>query len=222
MVTVASKSDVVLISQGYDDHAHGPTLTKLSRRFPLMKYICPPSAKPILTSCGIGEQFITTIRPGESRTFTNSKNSTVEITATAGALLGPPWQAKENGYLIRGSQPKTDSLNKYDVYYEPHCMYDEQELSQYRADIVITPVTAQELPAFTLVAGGKKALRLSQILEAKFVIPMANGNLNQSGLLSAVIRSSGSEGDFSGLLERLKSKTKLIPAPAGKELTVLL
>ncbi len=63
---------------------------------------------------------------------------------------------------------------------------------------MITPVTAQELPAYTLVAGGQKALRLSQILEAKYVIPMANGNLEQSGLLSAIIRSSGSEGEFSG------------------------
>ena len=64
MIAVASKTDFVLISQGYDDHAHGPTLTKLSGCVPSMKYICPPSAKSILTSCGIREQFITIIRPG--------------------------------------------------------------------------------------------------------------------------------------------------------------
>lgn len=66
--------------------------------------------------------------------FANKKGSAVEIFATSGALLGPPWQAKENGYLIRG---KAKQGNKYDLYYEPHCMYDEAELAAFEAEVII-------------------------------------------------------------------------------------
>jgi len=78
---------------------------------------------------------------GEMFVFTNDKGNSVEIKATAGALLGPPWQPKENGYLIRALSTTSSAsnsielINKYDVYYEPHCMFDEQELSQYTADV---------------------------------------------------------------------------------------
>ena len=44
-------------------------------------------------------------------------------------------QAKENGYLMRGPPRSSDGVNKYEVYYEPHCMYDERELAQYKADV---------------------------------------------------------------------------------------
>ena len=88
---------------------------------------------------------------GETKQFTNAKKNSIELTATSGALLGPPWQEKENGYLIRPYTPhKSSSGNniviskkdkydpsKYEVYYEPHCMFDEQELSQYSADVSI-------------------------------------------------------------------------------------
>mmetsp|Transcript_13804 Transcript_13804/g.20675 ORF Transcript_13804/g.20675 Transcript_13804/m.20675 type:complete len:318 (+) Transcript_13804:57-1010(+) len=219
---VATKSDIILISQGFDDHAHRPTLTELSKSFPTKKYVCPPSAKPILLSCGVKDQYISTIRPGEMFVFTNEKGNSVEIKATTGALLGPPWQPKENGYLIRALPTISSVSDKYDLYYEPHCMFDEQELSQFSADVVITPIVSQELPAYTLVAGGEKALRLAQVLNAKFVVPMANGNLKQEGLLSVVISSSGSEAEFNGLLERSGSKTKLVSAPAGQDRMFLL
>ena len=68
-----------------------------------------------------------------------------------GALLGPPWQQKENGYIIR---PTIISKKVFkSIYYEPHCMNDPEELANYEVDIVITPIVSQELPAFTLVAG---------------------------------------------------------------------
>jgi len=63
---VANKTDFILISQGFDDHAHRPTLKELSKSFPSMKYLCAPSAIPILLSCGIKDQYISSIRPGSS------------------------------------------------------------------------------------------------------------------------------------------------------------
>lgn len=61
----AETSDVVLVSQSYDDHAHKPTLKQLATMRPNMPYICPPSAKPVLIGCGIPENMITTLLPGQ-------------------------------------------------------------------------------------------------------------------------------------------------------------
>ena len=123
----AQSSDLVLISQAYDDHAHTPTLKKLRQLRPDMPYICPPGAVPILTSCGISPDRITTIAHGQQLEFTKaSKKTRVEIRATQGALLGPPWATKENGYVLR---PAATSGTQFpSLYYEPHCMFDEAEL----------------------------------------------------------------------------------------------
>lgn len=210
---LAEKSDFVLISQGFDDHAHRPTLSKLAQIAPTMKYVVAPAAKPILESCGIQSQYITTIKPGEKKVFKKRKTS-MEILATNGALLGPPWQQKENGYIVR---PTKDSEAIFpSFYYEPHCMYDENEVKQYSVEAVITPVVSQELPAYTLVAGGEKALKLAQLMNAKYILPMANGNLEQSGILSSIINAVGSEDDFVQLVKKSGSNLQVLSAPAGK------
>jgi L-ascorbate metabolism protein UlaG (beta-lactamase superfamily) len=137
--------------------------------------------------------------PGRSIELTKM-NKKVTITATKGALVGPPWQATENGYIIR---PDIGAS----FYYEPHCMYDEQELAQYTVDYVISPIVSQELPFFTLVAGGEKAKKLAQILKAKAIIPMANGELNQSGVLALLVRSGGTEKEFLSMMKRSSSSS---------------
>ena len=65
-------------------------------------------------------------------------------------------------------------------------------VSRYQADYVISPVVSQELPFFTLVSGGDKAIQLASLLQAKCIIPMANGELQQSGILASLVRSEGS------------------------------
>jgi len=189
-------TDYVLITQGFDDHAHTPTLKKLATICPNMPYICPPSARGILERCGISSGKITTILPGES-TQIKKKNTIIDIVATTGALLGPPWQQKENGYIIKPQAKNIPSL-----YVEPHCMYDADELSKYSVDYVITPIVSQELPAYTLVDGGKKALDLAKTLSAKSIIPMNNGGLEQSGVLSALVEAKGSEETFKELVKK--------------------
>jgi L-ascorbate metabolism protein UlaG (beta-lactamase superfamily) len=204
----------VLISQGFDDHAHTPTLKRLRTLKPSMNYICPPSAVSILKNCGIKEYNIKVVSPGENVTI-SSDGVKVDILATQGALLGPPWQAKENGYIIKaGGYPS--------LYYEPHCMYSEEELSKFQVDCVITPIVAQRLPGYTLVDGDVKALDLCKKLKAKVVIPMANGELVQSGLLSQLLITKGAAGVsvFESFLLAEKSKIKYIPAPPGKTIDV--
>jgi hypothetical protein len=100
-------------------------------------------------------------------------------------------------------------------------MFDELELAQYKVDVVITPVVSQELPKFTLVAGGEKALRLASLLSAKFIVPMRNGGLKQTGVLSKIIRAEGSEEGFRVLVEASGQKMKVLSAFPGQKIKVL-
>ena len=176
-----------------------------------MPYICPPSALGILESCGIDSNYVQTILPGQSLQL-KKQSIVLEIIATTGALLGPPWQQPENGYIIRSSDGAS-------LYYEPHCMFDVAELSKFSVDFVVTPITSQELPAFTLVAGGRKALDLAKTLKAKTVIPLANGELDQSGILASIIDSVGTVQDFKSMAGRENIKVLDIEAGVSYKLS---
>lgn len=228
----AFRADTVLISQGFDDHAHLPTLQRLTRLRPSLNYIAPPSALSVLQKAGISiNKHVRTLLPGQSCIVTATDGlGQVQIDATSGALLGPPWQQKENGYIITaiagvdlkgGSERRPPS-----VYYEPHCNYDEGELRRRgcQADVVITPVVAQELPAYTLISGGNAAARLATVLKAKVVVPMRNGELIQSGLLANILKTRGSEDEFKQLLSSSESTAhiRMLPAPAGELVSISL
>lgn len=225
----ASSADVVLISQGFDDHAHSPSLKKILTLNPEMPYVCPPSAAPILSACGIPVSKITVIKPGETILLNRREDgeALVEVYATTGALLGPPWQANENGYILR--PPTNGQLSSQksfpSVYYEPHCMFDPQELKtkRLRADYVITPVATVELsflPSFPLVEGGIKSLELARLLNAKKIIPMANGELIQTGLSAPLIKNKGSENEFREILKRSGLQMELVSVIPGVEVDI--
>lgn len=214
----AKTSDIVMISQSYDDHAHTPTLKKLAIMRPDMPYLCPPSAKALLMDCGIPEKMITTLLPGQKHEIAKGK-TVVEILATNGALLGPPWQQKENGYVMRSAASSTSFPS---IYYEPHCMYDEVELKRIGPiDYVIAPVIAQKLPGYVLVDGGKKALDLAKLLNAKFFIPMMNGGLKQEGVLSAIVTKEGSIDEFTRMAQAALPKMKILDGSPGLEIVLI-
>ncbi len=65
----------------------------------------------------------------------------------AGALVGPPWAKRENGFVFTENVTGGVSL-----YYEPHCDCGEGTLAGIGpVDMVITPVVNQELLSFPLV-----------------------------------------------------------------------
>lgn len=213
LVDLCRKCQLVLLSQGFDDHTHKPTIKAISKLQPDMHYICPPSAKSILNSCGIRDNNIKYLSPKEVTKF-NHGGQQLDIIATTGALLGPPWQQEENGYILRSYKSSSPT-----IYYEPHCMHDIDEISRYQADYVITPVVAQQLPLFTLVDGGNKALILAETLRAKYIVPMANGELDQSGLLAKVIRTSGSKESFVSMVQlSRRRKIAVLDVIPGKEI----
>ena len=169
-------ADVVLITQGFDDHAHTPTLQKLRTIRPDIPYVVPTSAVKILRECNIPEKKISVMSPMQKLLISKD----IELVATSGALLGPPWKKKENGYILRKTPSSSSPSSSFpSIYIEPHCMYDENELAKYACDVVITPIVRQSLPAFELVGGGEKALKLASVLKGNRV------NLNASILMSA-------------------------------------
>ncbi|KVH97619.1 hypothetical protein Ccrd_000311 [Cynara cardunculus var. scolymus] len=131
----------LLITQSLDDHCHLKTLKPLSQKLPNLKVIATPNAKTLLDPLFNNVIYL---EPGENSEIQTSEGSYVKVRATAGPVLGPPWQRPENGYIV------TSPRQKLCLYYEPHCVYNDEIIGKEQADIVITPVIKQLLPSFTL------------------------------------------------------------------------
>ncbi|CDP00583.1 unnamed protein product [Coffea canephora] len=197
--------DCLLITQSLDDHCHLRTLKPLSQKYPGLRVIATPNAKPLLDPLFSN---VTYLEPGEESEIDVINSSPVKLQATAGPVLGPPWQRPENGYLVSSAQ------GELTLYYEPHCVYNKNFLEQERADIVITPVIKQLLPKFTLVSGQEDAVQLAKLLNARFIVPMKNGDLDAKGFLASIIRAEGTIESFKEiLLKELPDAKVLEPTP---------
>ncbi|XP_006664796.1 uncharacterized protein LOC102710366 [Oryza brachyantha] len=199
--------DLLLITQSLDDHCHARTLAQLAAAAPALPVVTTPNARPVLAALPTPFRDVTYLEPGQS---TTTACNGVRILATPGPVLGPPWQRPENGYII-------DDQRGLVVYYEPHCVYDRSFLESkgLRADVVITPVVKQLLPAnFTLVAGQEDAVQLATLLRARYVVPMCNGDVDAKGLLTGVLATQGTVDAFKAMLaEALPEAQVLDPTP---------
>merc|ERR1712146_352924 len=231
----ANQVDLVLISQGFDDHCHEPTLKIMRNIMPNVPIIAPPSAKSLLESYFPADQ-IDYLKPTESKTikaFDNVKDkgdeNKITITATKGDTLGPPWFDPENGYILTFPQMEMSSskIKVKSLYYEPHCRFDAKEFQERKiqSDVVITPVIKQLLfGAYPVVDGQEKAIDLIEALQGKVVIPMNNGDLDlseSSVLVTQGIRRGGSISSFLTLLKERLPKVLYIDTPPGKNVKIL-
>ncbi|CAL9109528.1 unnamed protein product [Musa textilis] len=197
--------DCLLITQSLDDHCHVNTLTPLSKMLPGLPVISTPNAEAILSKLF---KNVTYLEPGQSIDVEVKDRGMVNVCATAGPILGPPWQRPENGYIVESAQ------SHLTVYYEPHCVYNHSFLQNYQADIVITPVIKQMLPAFTLVSGQEDAVQLAKLLKAKYIVPMKNGDLDTKGIITSILYDVGTTESFKELLSReLPNVHVLEPTP---------
>ncbi|KAL6187914.1 hypothetical protein ACLB2K_039309 [Fragaria x ananassa] len=203
--------DCLLITQSLDDHCHLKTLKPLSEKHPTLRVIATPNAKALLDPLFSN---VTYLEPGQSSTIEARNRAKVKVQATAGPVLGPPWQRPENGYLVISPQ------EKFTLYYEPHCVYNTGSLEKERADIVITPVIKQLLPYFTLVSGQEDAVQLAKLLDAKFIVPMRNGDLESKGLLASIVKSEGSIESFKELLSKELPDAQVLEPTPGVPLDV--
>lgn len=206
--------DLLLITQSLDDHCHLRTLTRISAATPNLPVVTTPNARPIVSALPFAN--VTYIEPGESTTV---GGGTIEVLATAGPVLGPPWQRPENGYII------TTTTTGHSLYYEPHCVYDAAFLRDrgLRADVLITPVIRQLLPAnFTLVSGQEDAVDLAKQLRPSYVVPMSNGEFDAKGLLTAILTRQGTVEAFKALLREALPEVQVMEPTPGVPLNINL
>lgn len=106
---VAAETDLILLSQYLDDHTHMPTLRALPKSIPV---IAQAEAAERIKPLGFSD--VRVIRHGET---VDACAGRLRVSATAGALVGPPWSERQNGFVVReagGDRPAS-------LYYEPHC-----------------------------------------------------------------------------------------------------
>ena len=133
---------------------------------------------------------------------------TIRSNCRMGTLVGPPWQKRENGFLF---ELKTDNEdNGFSIYYEPRADVILDNIKSIRANIMVSPITKQSLPAqvppegqFTLVYGGERTLEIAESLGVKVIVPLGNGALDIAGPLG-LVAACGDVSDFERLVEDRK------------------
>ncbi|MFM9041325.1 MAG: MBL fold metallo-hydrolase [Vulcanococcus sp.] len=163
--------DLLLLTQGLDDHTHPESLALLPRSLPVLG-----SATAAAKARQLGFSTVTALKPGES-----FAHGALVITATAGA----PVPQVENGYLL--SHPEGS------LYLEPHG-YLPDDLPQQPLDAVITPVVDLGLPLAGAFVRGRSVLPalLERFSPQTVLASTAGGAVEFSGLLTRWLWQRGS------------------------------
>ncbi|MEL6319691.1 MAG: MBL fold metallo-hydrolase [Cyanobacteria bacterium J06626_14] len=190
--------DLILLSQGLEDHAHRLTLQQLSHTIPV---IASPNGAKVAKE--LSYSTVVALQPGESHTF----NNVLDIRALSGAPIG---LNVENGYWLH-HEPSHMSL-----YYEPHGFPPSALENLEDVDIAISPVVNLELPlAGAIIQGQKTALEIAKALQPKVFLPTAaGGDIQYSGLLDKILTSVGGGNQFEQALTDSGLSTKFVsPQP---------
>ena len=199
--------DLILLSQGLEDHAHIPTLKELNHNIPV---VASPNAAKVVKELGYSD--ITALEHNKSFTLNNS----IEIKAVPGSPIGPT--LVENGYIIKG-------LNSgKNIYYEPHGYHSESLKDGEAIDVVITPIINLKLPLLgAVIKGQKTALQLCQWLKPQVILSTAaGGDIDFQGLLTSILKDEGNVDDFNNLLQQNNLSTKAIDPQSGETIELAL
>lgn len=199
--------DLILLSQGLDDHTHPPTLKQLNRTIPV---VGSASAAKVVQELGYTE--VTALAHGETFTLNNQ----VEIQATPGSPIGP--KVRENGYLLK----ELDS--GLTLYYEPHGFHSPSSREAAPVDVVITPLIDLALPLIgPIIKGTNSALEVTQWMQPQVILPTASGgDVIFEGLLLNVLRAVGSVEEFRSLLSKNNLSTRVIEPQPGERFELQL
>ncbi|GBG88239.1 hypothetical protein CBR_g46806 [Chara braunii] len=192
--------DCILITQGFDDHCHLPTLRMLAKDRPNVPVIAAVNAKRMMDGLFRNTTYLEHGTTTEVRGQEGAAAAVVSITATVGDLIGPPWQLRENGYVLSVARPPNA---KFTLYMEPHCRWGG-DLPEEKIDCVITPVVKAVVKpvGYAIVEGMDSAVNLLRKLKPRYVIPLRNGSSKLEGLLSPAFGSEGSIPEFIEILRR--------------------
>ncbi len=207
LASLPDKIDLILLSQGLEDHAHRPTLEQLDKTIPV---VGSPNAAKVVKQLGYTQ--VTSLTPGQTFTLTNQ----IEIRAMPGAPIG---LQVENSYLLKHLDSATT------LYYEPHG-FPPSELKNYApVDVVISPVVNLELPlAGAIIKGNTTALQLAQWLKPQVFLPTAaGGDVAYEGLINTLLHTVGSVDELRSQLAKYNLPTQVIDPQPGEpvELTLL-
>jgi L-ascorbate metabolism protein UlaG (beta-lactamase superfamily) len=199
--------DLILLSQGLEDHAHPPTLKQLDRNIPV---VASPNGAKVVQQLGYTQ--VTALEHGQTFTLAHQ----VEIKAVPGSPIGPT--AIENGYVLK------DLVNGYTLYYEPHGYHSPILKELAPIDVVITPVIDLKIPLLgPVIQGQKTALEVCQWLQPQFILPTAaGGDVKFEGLLMSILRTEGDVAELSNLLAQNNLPTKVIEPKPGERWEVPL
>jgi L-ascorbate metabolism protein UlaG (beta-lactamase superfamily) len=199
--------DLILLSQGLEDHAHPPTLEKLDRKIPV---VASPNAAKVVRE--LGYQNITTLSHGESFNLVN----TVEIQAVPGSPVGPT--LVENGYIIKGLKCGKN------IYYEPHGYHAKSLKDEISIDVIITPIINLKLPLLgAVIKGQQTALEVCQWLKPQVILSTAaGGDIDFQGLIISMLQAEGSIEDFNALLKQNNLTTRAIEPKSGETIELSL
>jgi L-ascorbate metabolism protein UlaG (beta-lactamase superfamily) len=204
---IPEQIDLILLSQGLEDHAHPPTLQQLDRRIPVVG--SPTAAKVAQT---LGYTCVTALTHGESFTLADQ----VTIQATPGSLVG--FQLVENGYLL------TETASGHTLYYEPHGSHPPALQNAAPVDVVITPLIDLEIPLIgSVIKGTQSAFQVAQWLKPQVMLPTAaGGDVVFKGLLMSLLRAKGSLADLRSLLAQHNLTTQVWEPKPGDRFAVPL
>ena len=191
--------DLILLSQGLEDHAHPPTLKQLDHQIPV---VGSPSAAKLVTELGYAE--VTALAHGEIFNISNL----LEIRAVTGSPTGP--STIENGYILK------DLIEGTSLYYEPHGYHTDSLKEFAPIDVVITPTIDLKLPVIgTVIKGQQGALKLAKLLQPKVILPTAaGGDLDYSGVLLKFLKAEGTVDSLRSLFAANNISTEIVePKP---------
>lgn len=198
--SIPEKIDLILLSQGLEDHAHPPTLKQLDRNIPV---VASPNAAKVVQE--LGYISVTTLAHGESYKLNNQ----VEITAVPGSPIGPT--LIENGYVLK------ELATDLKLYYEPHG-YHSPQLKQFAPiDVVITPLIDLSLPVVgAIIRGQQKALEVAEWLKPQVMLPTASpGDVMYEGLLVKFLQAIGNTEEMRSQLGKRQLSTQIIEPHPG-------
>ena len=194
--------DLILLSQGLEDHAHIPTLKELDHNIPV---VASPNAAKVVKELGYTQ--IHCLDHGESYTL----EEIVNIKAFPGSLIGP--QLVENAYVI------TDLKEQQKLYYEPHGNHSPDLAQEAPIDVILTPVVGISiLHLLPILQGQNTTLKLCQTLKPQLVLPTADAKETEyQGLLVSLLRQEGTIDKFRQQLQNNNLSTQVMtPSPGEK------
>lgn len=191
--------DVILLSQGLEDHAHPETLRALDKSIPV---IGSPNAAKVAEALGF--KTVTAIEHGQVL-----EQSGWSLKAIPGSPIGPT--LVENGYIL------TEHATGLKLFYEPHGFHQAELKSEAPIDAVITPMLDLSIPLLgPIIRGRKSAQELAEWLQPQVMLPTADaGEAQYQGLLISLLKASGGADEVRRGLAAAGKSTQVLEPQVG-------